>query len=88
YTATIISSSDNMLAVIIREVSQHPSQEGQLSFPSKGLGSFRPYISDKILRYQIEFDETTVKTAYPDTGEDDTEMLSDDSIDEGDEEAI
>ena len=87
YTATVISSSDNMLAVIIREVYQHPSQEGQLSFPSKGLGSFRSYISDKILRQQIEFDETTVKPAYIDTGEDDTEILSDDSIDEGDEEA-
>ncbi|MFC1846824.1 tetratricopeptide repeat protein [Chloroflexota bacterium] len=87
YSATVISSSDNMLAVIIREVYQYPSQEGQLSFPSKGLGSLRPYVSDKILRRQIEFDETAVEPTYIDTGEDDTEMLSDDSIDEGDEEA-
>jgi tetratricopeptide (TPR) repeat protein len=87
YSATVISSSENMLAVIIREVYQHPSQEGQLSFPSKGLGSLRPYVSDKILRRRIKFDEAAVEPAYLDTGEDDTEMLPDDSIDEGDEEA-
>jgi len=87
YAATVISSSDNILAVIIHEVYQHPSQEGQLSFPSKGLGSFRSYVSDKMLRRQIEFDEAAVESGYINTGEDNTEMLSDDSIDEGDEEA-
>ena len=83
YSASVISSSENILAVIIREVYQHPSQEGRLSFPSKGLGSIRPYVSDKILRRQIEFDEAAVEPAYLDTGEDDTEIVSDSSIDEG-----
>ncbi len=87
YSAAVISASDNILAVIIREVYQHPSQEGQLSFPSKGLGSFRSYVSDKMLRRQIEFDETAVESGYNNAGEDDTELLSDESMDEGDDEA-
>ncbi len=86
YSANVISSSENMLAVIIREVYQHPSQEGQLSFPSKGFGSLRTYVSDKILRRQIEFDESAVESDYSSAGEDETELLPGDAIDEGDEE--
>jgi len=85
YTATVISSSEDMMAVIIRETYQHPSQEGQLSFPSKGLGSLRPYVSDKILRRQIEYDEPAVEHDYRTVGEDEAELLSGDSIDEDSE---
>jgi len=87
YSATVISSSENMLGVIIRELYQHPSQEGQLSFPSKGLGSLRPDVSDKVLRRQIEFDEAAVESGYTNAGEDETELLSGESINEDDEEA-
>ena len=37
YTAIIISSTEEMVTIIIREVYQDPSQTGQLSFPSKGF---------------------------------------------------
>jgi len=87
YTATVISSSEDMMAVIIRGTYQHPSQEGQLSFPSKGVGSLRPYVSDKILRRQIEFDEATAtEPGYITAGEDETELLSEETNEEGDEE--
>jgi hypothetical protein len=87
YSVTVISSSENMLAVIIREVYQHPSQEGQLSFPSKGFGSLRPYVSDKILRRQIELDEAAVESGFINTGENEAELLPGESVDEGNEEA-
>jgi hypothetical protein len=45
YTATVISSSESHLTIIIREVYQHPSQAGQLSFPAKGLAKLKPYFS-------------------------------------------
>jgi hypothetical protein len=87
YTATVISSSEDMMAVIIRETYQHPSQEGQLSFPSKGFGSLRPYVSDKIIRRQIEYDEAmAAEPGYITAGEDETELLSGEPTDDGSEE--
>lgn len=43
YLAAVVSSSEDMMAVIIREVYQHPSQVEQLSFPSKGVEGLSPY---------------------------------------------
>jgi tetratricopeptide (TPR) repeat protein len=57
YTAAIVSSAEDKVTVIIREVYQDPSQAGQLSFPPKGAESFRPYISDKMLRRELEYIE-------------------------------
>jgi tetratricopeptide (TPR) repeat protein len=45
YAATVISSSESHLTIIIREVYQHPSQAGQLSFPAKGLSKLKPFFS-------------------------------------------
>jgi len=58
YTAAIVSSAEDRVLVIIREVYQDPSQAGQLSFPSKGGESLRPYLSDKMLRRELEHIET------------------------------
>jgi len=80
YTATVISSSDDMMAVIIHEVYQHLSQEGHLSFPAKGFGSLRPYISDKISRRQLN------EPGYQVAGEDEVELLSGDTVDDSGEE--
>jgi hypothetical protein len=57
YLATVTSSSDEGIAIIIRETFQHPSQAGQLSFPSKGLEAVRPFVSDKLIRQQMEYEE-------------------------------
>ncbi len=54
YTAAIVSSAEDRVAVIIREVYQDPSQAGQLSFPPKGGEGFRPYLSEKMLRRGLE----------------------------------
>jgi tetratricopeptide (TPR) repeat protein len=59
YTAAIVSSAEDKVTVIIREVYQHPSQAGQLSFPPKGVGSLQPYLSDKILRRELEHIEAS-----------------------------
>jgi hypothetical protein len=84
YLATVISASEEMLAVIIRETYQDPSQEGQLSFPSKGFGSLRPYVSDKILRRRIEYEGVSASEPDYTAGDDDEAgLLPDDGGDEG-----
>jgi tetratricopeptide (TPR) repeat protein len=77
YSATVISASEDNLAVIIREVYQHPSQVGQLSFPSKGFGSVRSYVSDRILRRQLEYEDSAAAgLGYSVEGGDEAELLT------------
>ncbi len=61
YSAAIISSTEDNIAVIIREVYQDPSQAGRLSFPAKGFEELRPYISDKAIKRELEYEEELVE---------------------------
>jgi tetratricopeptide (TPR) repeat protein len=58
YAAAIVSAAEDRVLVIIREAYQDPSQVGQLSFPPRGSESLRPYLSDKMLRRELEHIET------------------------------
>ncbi|MBA7558748.1 MAG: tetratricopeptide repeat protein [Dehalococcoidia bacterium] len=58
YSAAVVSINEERVTVIIREIYQAPSQAGQLSFPPKGMDSLRPYLSDKMLRRELEHIET------------------------------
>jgi tetratricopeptide (TPR) repeat protein len=53
YAAAIVSSAEDRVAVIIREVYQDPSQAGQLSFPPKGGEGLHPYLGEKVLRRSL-----------------------------------
>jgi len=53
YTAAIAGSDDGV-RVLIKEIYQHPSQAGLLSFPLKEIERFRPYIKDTLIRYEEE----------------------------------
>ncbi len=57
YSAAIISSSEDMVTVIIREVYRDPSQAGQLSFPPKVVEDVRPYVNERIIRRELEYEE-------------------------------
>jgi tetratricopeptide (TPR) repeat protein len=57
YAAAIVSSAEDRVAVIIREVYQDPSQAGQLSFPPKGGEGLRPYVDEKVLRRGLGYVE-------------------------------
>ena len=54
YSAAIVSVNEEKVTIIIREIHQDPSQVGQLSFPPRGMDSLRPYLSDKMLRRELE----------------------------------
>lgn len=61
YTAVIISSTEEMVTVIIREVYQDPSQAGQLPFPAKGVEGPRSYVDERIFRRELEYEEALVE---------------------------
>jgi len=72
YTAAIVSSAEDRVTVIIREVYQDPSQAGQLSFPPRGVESLRPYLSDKMLRHELEHVEASGEE-FPETESENTD---------------
>ncbi|MFC1932094.1 tetratricopeptide repeat protein [Chloroflexota bacterium] len=89
YTTTIISSTEEVITVIVREVYQDPRQAGRFSFPIKGSESFRPYAGDRIIRRELEYEEAlSGERVYTIIGGDETEVLSEESseTDEVDEE--
>ncbi len=57
YQAAIATLGRDGSRVIIKEVFQHPSQAGRLSFPLTAADSFRPYIKDSVLKYDLEDEE-------------------------------
>ena len=86
YTAAIISSTEEAVTVIIREVYQHPSQAGRPSFPSRGPEGFQPYVTDRIgdriIRRKLEYEEALPEeSGYAIVGGEDIELLSDESDD-------
>lgn len=86
YTAAIISSTEETVTVIIREVYQDSSQAGRLSFPPKGVDSLRTYPGDRIIRRELEYDEALPGApGYIIIGGEGTELLTDDSQDIDDE---
>ncbi|MGD9115971.1 MAG: tetratricopeptide repeat protein [Dehalococcoidia bacterium] len=58
YSAAIVSANEERVMIIIRETYQDPSQAGQLSFPPRGMDNLRPYLSDKMLRRELEHIES------------------------------
>ena len=66
---------------MIREVYQNPSQAGRLSFPPRGVEPSRPYISDRMLRRELEYEESlSGETTYTVVGgEENGEIITDNS---------
>jgi len=56
YSSAIVTADDDNVTVIIREVYQHPSQVGRLSFPAKDFKSPHPYVSEKVIHREPELE--------------------------------
>jgi Tetratricopeptide repeat len=75
YSAAIVSSTDRSVSVIIRETFQHPNQAGQLSFPTRGAEGGRTDISDRVIRREIEQEESFLgEPGYTVVGGEDSEI--------------
>ncbi len=86
YTAAILSSMEDKISVIIREVYQDPSQVGRPSFTPKGGEGFRPYISDRIIRRELEYEEALPEEpGYTIIGGEEAELLPEELPDIDDE---
>jgi len=81
YTAAILSSTEDKVSVIIREVYQHPSQVGRPSFPPKGVEGLRPHISDRIIRRELEYEEALPEEpGYTIIGGEEGKLLPEESL--------
>jgi tetratricopeptide (TPR) repeat protein len=54
YDAAIASLAGPTSRLIIKEVFQHPSQAGKLSFPPVGAQVIRPYTKERLLRHGLD----------------------------------
>ncbi|MFH1381685.1 MAG: tetratricopeptide repeat protein [Chloroflexota bacterium] len=86
YSAAVVSSTEQGVTIIIREVFQHPSQAGRPSFPSRGPEGFRPYIADRIIRRGLEYEEVPEGSGYTIIGGDESELSSEESVEIEEEE--
>ena len=87
YITSVISSSESIVSVIIREVYQHPGQVGRLSFPPRGAEGVRSNVGDRGIRREIKAEKTIIRDpGYTVVGgeeeDDDKELLSDDEDNE------
>lgn len=86
YTAAVVSSTEEALTVIIREVYQDPSQAGKLSFPPKGVEEVRPYAEERMLKLEAEYEEGLAEEpGYTIIGGEEIEVLPEESTNVGDD---
>jgi Tetratricopeptide repeat len=57
YVAAVASLSNGGVRIIIREIYQHPSQQGKPSFPVSGGDTFRPYVKERLVRHDLDEEE-------------------------------
>jgi tetratricopeptide (TPR) repeat protein len=65
YVAAVASLSEQR--IIIREIYQHPSQQGRPSFPPVGSEPVRPYVKERLVRRDLEEEEAALEE--PEEGE-------------------
>lgn len=82
YEATVTSASSHALTIIVREVFNHPSLAGIVSFPSRSSADYRVYMPSALLG--AELDEGDAQAGLPEAVKD----WSDDDTEPGDEEAF
>jgi tetratricopeptide (TPR) repeat protein len=63
YTAAIVSSNENSISVIIREIYQDPSQTDQVSFPARKLEEIQPFVTDRVFQSEFEGEEDMADAA-------------------------
>ena len=77
YSAAIVKALEEVVTVIIREVFQHPSQVGKLSFPTRGTEVIRSsageWLGERIVRHGLEDDKSPEGRSFIIVGGEETE---------------
>ncbi len=74
YIAAMVSWEESKVKVIIREVYQHPSQEGRVSFPGEEGEQIRPDLPGTLIRRMFSGDE--IRDEGDDEGEEEEQALT------------
>jgi tetratricopeptide (TPR) repeat protein len=85
YSAAVVSSTEEAMTVIIREVYQDPSQAGRLSFPSREVEELRPYVDERMFKLDSEYEEEVEVPGYTIIGGEEIEVLPEEAADIGDD---
>ena len=86
YSAAIVSSTEEAMTVIIREVYQDPSQVGRLSFPPKGVEELRPHVDERMFKLEPEYEKEVVEEpGYTIIGGEQIEVLPEEAADINDD---
>ena len=86
YSAAVVSSTEEAMTLIIREVYQAPSQAGRLSFPSRGVEELRPYVDERVFKLESEYEEIMPEeSGYTIIGGEGIEVLPEEHVNIGDE---
>jgi tetratricopeptide (TPR) repeat protein len=86
YSAAVVSSTEEAMTIIIREIYQHPSQQGKVSFPSRGMEELRPYVDERVFKIESEFEEVMPEeSGYTIIGGEDIEVLPEEPAELGEE---
>ena len=81
YSVVIVSSTEDRITVIIREVYQHPGQAGRPSFPPRSLEGALPYVSDRMLRRELGYEEESMEeSGYTIVGGEEAEEMHEESL--------
>ena len=88
YSAAIVSATEDKITVIIREVYQHPNQDGQVSFPVRNLGGLQPYVGDRMVRRDFRNrEELLAGPGYTIIGGEETELLPEEVVESENDES-
>jgi len=86
YSAAVVSSAEEVMTVMIREVYQDPSQAGRLSFPSRGMDEAKPYVDERVFKLESEYEEIMPEeSGYTIIGGEEIEVMPEESADIGDD---
>ncbi|MFC1915672.1 tetratricopeptide repeat protein [Chloroflexota bacterium] len=86
YSTAVVSSTEDAMTVIIREIYQDPSQAGQLSFPSKGVEEVRPSADERVFKLESDYEEVMPEEpGYTIVGGEEIEVLPEEHTGSGDE---
>ncbi len=78
YSASVVSSTEGSMTIIIRETYQDPANIGRLSFPPRGLEEVRPFVGDRLLKVESE-EENEHEAGYTIIGGAEVETVTEDS---------
>jgi hypothetical protein len=85
YSTAVVSSTEETLTVIIREIEQAPQLAGRLSFP-RSAEEVRPRVDERVYKHDAESEEGgSEESGYTIIGGDEVEVMPEESSDSADD---